>query len=292
MEQKSKLIIPVYLNQKVVFDLLAIIEDGFSQIRSIEKNEDKKDTIGSEIEGSIGTGNAFGLFGLKLGAKLSGSNSQQEQQKVSEERVHTPTSLFAKLLDHLDEKQFINDLSSIDDLNHMETGSFVRIKGTISVNPLIKTFDSMYHMINLISSISGKGSGNTSSGDMKKVSEQIKKFSEGMKVAGLIDLLQKNKNGFDAVSQADIRYFENENIGILENGEYTIVGKVINIVTGGTETINLLRNTSLSLAGDVIIDQMLASFQTEEIKKSGINIPSIRSRVNIGVLLIPIAIYA
>lgn len=286
------LILPVYLNQKVVFDLLAIIENGFSQIRSIEKKENNEDSLDSEIESSIGTGNTFGLFGLKLGAKLKGSNTQQDQQTVSEERIHTPTSLFEKLLEHLEDNGLLKDVSKESDIKLMETGDFIRVKGTVSVNPLIKAFDSMYHMINMVASISGKGSGNNSSGDIKKVSDQIKKFNDNMKVTGLIDLLQRNENGFDAVSQADIRFFENENIGILENGEYTVIGKVIKIATEDTEPINLLRNTSLSAAGDLLIDQMLSGFQTEDIKKSGINIPRITSSVQKGILIIPIAIYA
>lgn len=288
----KNMILPVYLNQKVVFDLLAIIENGFTQIRSIEKKEKTEGLVESEIESSIGTGNTFGLFGLKLGAKLKGSNAQEDQQTVSEERIHTPTSLFEKLLVHLEENSLIKDVFNETDFKIIETGNFVRIKGTISVNPLIKAFDSMYHMINMISSMNVKGSGNSSSGDIKKTTEQIKKFIDNMKVTGLIDLLQRNENGFDAVSQADIRFFENENVGILENGEYTVIGKVIKIVTEETEPINLLRNTSLSAAGDLLIDQLLAGFQTDEIKRTGINISSIRSRVKTGILLIPIAIYA
>jgi hypothetical protein len=288
----KNMILPVYLNQKVVFDLLAIIENGFTQIRSIEKKENKEGVVESEIDSSIGTGNTFGLFGLKLGAKLKGSNAQQDQQTVSEERIHTPTSLFEKLLVHLEENSLIKDVLDESDFKVIETGDFVRIKGTISVNPLIKAFDSMYHMINMISSMNVKGSGNSSSGDIKRTTEQIKKFNDNMKVTGLIDLLQRNKNGFDAVSQADIRFFENENVGILENGEYTVIGKVIKIVTDETEPINLLRNTSLSAAGDTIIDQLLAGFQTDEIRRTGMNIPSIKSRVKTGILLIPIAIYA
>jgi hypothetical protein len=292
MENKKSMILPVYLNQKAVFDFLAIIEDGFTQIRSVERKENSENMIGSQVESSIGTGNAFGLFSLKLGAKLKGNNTQQDQQIVSEERIHTPTSLFAKLLLHLEENNLLKDVSCVSDFDKIETGNFLRIKGIISVNPLIKAFDSMFHMINMISSMNVKGAGGTSASEIKKTTEQIKKFNENMKVAGLIDLLQRNANGFDAVSQADIRFFENENIGILENGEYTVIGKVIKVATEETEPINLLRNTSLSAAGDLLIDQLLSVFQTEDMKKSGISIPAIKSRVLTGVLLIPIAIYA
>jgi hypothetical protein len=38
MDNKS-LIIPVYLNQKVIFDFIAIIEDGIAQIQTIKITE-------------------------------------------------------------------------------------------------------------------------------------------------------------------------------------------------------------------------------------------------------------
>jgi hypothetical protein len=125
-----------------------------------------------------------------------------------------------------------------------------------------------------------------------KTAEQIKKFIDNLKVAGLIDLLHKTEKGFDVVSQADLRFFENENIGVLENGEYTVIGKVIFIATGENEPINLLRNTSLSLMSDLIIDQMLAGFKSAEMGKAGIKLPLITSKISTGILLIPIAIYA
>lgn len=35
MMDKSKLILPVYLNENIVMDMLAIIEDGFSMVSEI-----------------------------------------------------------------------------------------------------------------------------------------------------------------------------------------------------------------------------------------------------------------
>ena len=37
-KEESELVIPVYLNEKIIIDMLAIIEDGFSQVRQIETN--------------------------------------------------------------------------------------------------------------------------------------------------------------------------------------------------------------------------------------------------------------
>lgn len=292
MATEKKLILPVYLNQKIVFDMLAILENGFTQIRSIEKKESSKGSTGSEVEGSAGTGNTFGFFSLKLGSSLKTSNAQQDQQKVVEDRVHTPTSLLSRLLEYLDENKLIKEISDLKDLSALETGEFVSMKGTISVNPVVKTFNSMSHMMDLVASFMPRTTGKSGTTDTtKQTVDRLKKLNEALQVSGLVDLLQTSPSGIAAISQADISFFENKNVAILENGEYTVVGKVIKIVNDSSESINLLRNTSLSAAGSELIDKMFLSFQSDEIKASGINIPHLKARIENGVLIIPIAIY-
>ncbi len=50
----KELCIPIYLNQKIVFDLLAVQEDGFSQLStlrtSISDSETTKNGVGASIE--------------------------------------------------------------------------------------------------------------------------------------------------------------------------------------------------------------------------------------------------
>ena len=38
---KNKLTIPIYLNTKIVFDMLATIEDGFSEVKNIQTSKSK-----------------------------------------------------------------------------------------------------------------------------------------------------------------------------------------------------------------------------------------------------------
>lgn len=50
---KDSLIVPIYINEKIVIDMLAIIDDGFSkvsQINSVENIDNiKKNTVGVDI---------------------------------------------------------------------------------------------------------------------------------------------------------------------------------------------------------------------------------------------------
>jgi len=292
LEIKNDLIVTVYLNQKVVFDLLAIVENGFTQIRSVERKERSQDSTGSEVEGGIGTGNVFGLFSLKLNTKMKADGQREENQSVSEERIHTPTSLFSKLLSYLEENELLREISKTEDLKTLNPGGFVKIKGTISVNPVIRAFDSMNQMMNMFASMVPKTPGKNNGDTTKKTMEQLKKLSDGLRSSGTIDLLQKNQGGVEAVSQAELKYFENANVGILEDGEYTVVGKVIKVVDQDSDPINLLRNTSMNAVGEAMVDQMFSYFDSEEAKNAGLDLPPLRVRISTGILIIPIGIYS
>lgn len=39
--EKNKLTIPIYLNTKIVFDMLATIEDGFADVKNIQTSKIK-----------------------------------------------------------------------------------------------------------------------------------------------------------------------------------------------------------------------------------------------------------
>ena len=59
--------VTTYLNQNVVFDLLAVIEDGLSQVTNLNvSNTDGKTTNGN-IDGEAG----FGLYGIKTKIKAA-----------------------------------------------------------------------------------------------------------------------------------------------------------------------------------------------------------------------------
>jgi len=62
--------IPIYLNQRVVFDMLASIEDGFSQFSTISTSSEKSSLSSGEASAEIGTSNVFAFLGVKLRGAL------------------------------------------------------------------------------------------------------------------------------------------------------------------------------------------------------------------------------
>lgn len=50
---KEDLCIPIYLNEKIVFDLLAIMEDGFSKVSELTTLQCKEKSIAGEAGSEI-----------------------------------------------------------------------------------------------------------------------------------------------------------------------------------------------------------------------------------------------
>jgi len=300
MEDNKKLIIPIYLNQKIVFDMLAILEDGFSNIRSVSKTTSSEGGVEGNIGGEIGFSNIFALLPIKLSGSIKGEKKGSRDETVNEERTHTPTSLFAKLLEILEYKKYIKKLNSFNDLKNIGTGDFVELKGILEKNPLISTLESFSRMMELAvifesgkSSQQGKGGGNKY--QAKTVVNQIEGMTNSLKTGGMIDVLcvvNNNDEEFCAVLQTYIDFYNNRNMNEIIDGEYTILGKVVKIVNDTNDSINLLRNTSLSMAKENLMNQMIEKLNSPNIEESGLEIPDIRTRIKEkGILIIPIAIY-
>jgi hypothetical protein len=101
--EHSDFAVAVYLNQAVVFDLLAIMEDGMAQVSTIRTSESKK----AGTKAGIGASNVFAL----LGVRLKGSLENADGREITQERVHTPLSLFAKVRTYLQKAKLVHDLT-------------------------------------------------------------------------------------------------------------------------------------------------------------------------------------
>lgn len=51
----DRLIVPVYINEKIVLDMLAILEDGFSMVSQIQSSERAESVDRKSAGGEIGT---------------------------------------------------------------------------------------------------------------------------------------------------------------------------------------------------------------------------------------------
>lgn len=277
-----------YLNQKTVFDILAVIDDGFTQVTNftISNQESGKNNVSGEA--TLGMKNAFGLFNFST--KLAGTRekSKTENDSSSGEKVHTPTSLFIKLLTYLEDEEMIKDIKKDSDLEYLKSGDFVRFKGQLETNPLISVLDSFIQLGELATLFT---SGNKRKKDDEIIS-QMKKVKGSLTQNNMLDLICKvNSSDVKAVIPVSLDYFFKENMNDIVDGNYTVFGKVVKVVVKEGDNINLYRNTGFKHFKEDKIDEMFSAFGNASV--DGFDIPDISSKINNpSLLVIPIAIYS
>lgn len=288
---KHNLDIPLYLNQKIVFDLLASIDDGFSKLSKLKTSSGMNGEIEGSVDAGLGNKNIFALLNINARGKTSGNKSEEKET----EKIHTPSSLFNGLKDRLYKEKIVKKIYNEDDFNKICTGEFVEIYGTLSKNPLISVMDNMANMIELMSSFSDNTGQKIKRKNLddNQMINQIRSFSKGLKSNDMMDLICKSSiNGFEfqGVLPVYMDYFFNQNMNELIDGRFKVFGKVAKVCFNEKEKINLLRNTSFTLIREKTLDDLFTSFNS--FNDENFNIENVKTIVESpSVLVIPIAIY-
>ena len=76
--EDEKLLVSIYMNQKIVFDMLAILEDGFSNLTTVQKTATSENETSKGISGEIGTSNIFAFLGVKFGGGVRKESGKSE----------------------------------------------------------------------------------------------------------------------------------------------------------------------------------------------------------------------
>lgn len=282
---KEKLTIPIYLNTKIVFDMLATIEDGFSEMRNVQtsKSVSSDEAVGADI----GTGNIFAW--LNIGVSANKKDSNQQDQTTTEQRTHTTVSLFQKLKATLDENNYIKR-----DSNEMKEGDFIEIQGVLKTNPLIDFLSNLKELIKLANAFDdNKGNNKSKARKMmedQKLNAQIDALIQGMQTNGKKDIICVTDEK-EVVINTDVNYFLNKSMSEITDGRYKVLGKVTKVCIDQDESISLLRNTAFSKLKldkmkefkELFNSQELSPFLGGEEIKSEIAAPTM--------MIIPVAIY-
>lgn len=217
---KDKLILPVYINEKTVIDMLAILEDGFSMVSQVNYTESQENGDSKKVEANVSTSST--LFSKLLKIDISGEFNAEKRQStgenVSKEKVHTIVSLFAKVRNYLVENKL---LKSNFNISNIQIGDFIELEGELQKNPLINYFDSfldLYRMANIFSEKSnttgGKQSGKGKSQKEDPILRQIKSFIGELKHSGTMDFILSDEKG-TAILSVQEQYLSIDNISEL-----------------------------------------------------------------------------
>lgn len=292
---KSQLMIPVYINEKIVLDMLAIIEDGFSMVSQVNVSQQQERQSEKKLDANVSTSSTLlsKLLKINLDAGIVHSSGSEQKEKVAKEKVHTNVSLLSKFRKTLEKEQL---LENSFDISKIKVGDFIEIEGELQKNPLIDYMDQLigvFHMIEIFSDEPELGKKKNTADNRKKdnkIFSQIKQFNNELKNSGTIDFVLSDQ-GKTVVLSVQEQYLANDNVSELLGGRFKVLGKVIGLRKSTSESIDLLRKTTLSILNDDTLNEMFSGFNSEDMKQ--FNLPELKTKINgPALIVIPIAIYA
>lgn len=296
----EQLMIPVYINEKIILDMLAIIEDGFSTVSQVSYTEHKESSSQKSLSGGASTEASLPfwskLFKIDLQGEISHTGNKENDKNTTKEKVHTNVSLLSKFRGFLIEKDILN---TEFDISKMKIGDFIEIEGELQKNPLIECLDMFNNVFNIANIFSEEPkSGNKTKTKVQKTNEQkiveqIKQFTDELKNSGTIDFVLSDKN-VEVVLSAQEQYLSNDNISEIIGGRFKVLGKVISVYKDSGKSISLLRKTPLSIFSEEMLNEMLSGFQNiDEEQQEQFVLPKLKTKIDSpAIIVIPIAIYA
>lgn len=291
----NQLMIPVYINEKIVLDMLAIIEDGFSTVSQVSYSDHKENSNAQKIEAEVSTSASIlsKLLKIDLKGELSHSGNCGETENTTKEKVHTNVSLLSKFRAFLTDA---NILKSGFDISNMKIGDFIEVEGELQKNPLINCMDIFVDMLRMADIFAEKPQLNAKTQSKAQKQQQdetmkkIKSFASELKHSGTVDFILSDSAG-TVVLSAQEQYLSNDNISEILGGHFKVLGKVIAICADKTESIDLLRKTTLSILPHDLLADMFLCLQNEDMKQY--NLPELKTEISgPAVIVIPVAIYA
>ena len=291
----NQLMIPVYINEKIVLDMLAIIEDGFSTVSQVSYSDHKENSNAQKIEAEVSTSASIlsKLLKIDLKGELSHSGNCGETENTTKEKVHTNVSLLSKFRAFLTDA---NILKSGFDVSNMNIGDFIEVEGELQKNPLINCMDIFVDVLRMADifaekpQLNAKTQAKAQKQQQDETMKKIKSFASELKHSGTVDFILSDSAG-TVVLSAQEQYLSNDNISEILGGHFKVLGKVIAICADKTESIDLLRKTTLSILPHDLLADMFSCLQNEDMKQY--NLPELKTEISgPAVIVIPVAIYA
>ena len=282
--KKENLTIPVYLDEQIVMDLIATIDDGFSEFYTIETTKNKG--IGTEVNAN-GQGKVLKLFKAKM--DLSHSRENTNGTKKQESKVQTVVSMFHNL------KQYLNQNGFIEKNNkEFKNGDFIELQGEFSINPLIdllNTFSNFFEMSGVINKAANTSKAKNKRTEALKdvqIESQIKGLIKVFETDGKIDVIcHSGDKTFIIPSKKE--FFTDGKGDVIRTGNFRMLGKIVKICSE-KENISLLRDTKIGKIKSSILDTAIESFNDPEIKNV-VDFEPVVTNYDNAILVYPIAIY-
>jgi hypothetical protein len=294
MEQQ--LIVPVYLNQRVVFDLLAMLEGGVSHVTRIGMLDETRDATQGRFGAEFGLTKALAaLFSIGVKGELSREAGSGSAVSRDEDRIHTPASLFFQLRNRLQDGGVLTHLKRD---REPKTHELVEFEARLTRNPLIQTMDSFVSLMEMADAFSDSSDASKTGQKKAKrqnsaIVQQMQAFRDKLSAGDSIDIVAEGIAGdYAAVITLERDYLNDPTMADLVDGTFTVVGKVTNVILQGPRGISLLRRSALTIMPPEIIEGMTNSL-AELGEKQSFNLPKLGMEVPPPAFqVLPVAIFA
>lgn len=291
-----QLLIPVYLNQRTVFDLLAMMQNGISRVTTLTMAETTRESADVRLRARFGLSQALAsLLRIDLTAQAGAAVGEEDMRSTSEERVHTPASLLYKLREMLLAKKAVSQ----DAPGYQPAvGQFVEFRTTLRRNPLVESLDTMVNMVEVWAIFFGESRGKQQKGqpagsEMRKIKTQMEAFRDSLKAGGTVDILGESLLcGHDSVITLEEEFLSDPTMADLVDGQFTVLGKVVRVVANGGNSISLIRKAAMGAMSPPALDEVFSHFQTAA-AEGNFRLPPPKWQVEGPAFqVLPIAIYA
>ena len=299
--QASDLPIALYLNQRVTFDLLAALEGGFAHVSTVQEASSQAQQSG--VQGGLGVSNPFALLGLSFGAKGHRDTGSTSSGVTTEELVHTPTSLFARLRRELIRQNLVKNIGAGQNgLQGIDPGDFVEIRGVLRRSPLMVVLNAICELAAMAEAFEGtpgsprpEGSRrqrgkSKQRGEASQIVKQVDTIAASIAALGSEDLIAEcGESRF--VLTTELVYFVDPTMNDVIDGTFRIFGKVARVVPEGADAgISLFRKSPLKNF-DGIVEELESAFAS--LPRAGFTGQTIETEIPPPTLqLIPIGIFA
>lgn len=179
MVKSDDLIIPVYLNQRIVFDLVAMLQGGIAAVTQVSQMQKISETTSAEGSGTFGLSKALSsLLRIDFSGKATGKTGGESKSTSSEERIHTPASMFIHLRALLREQGGL-----IQESQNMKpfAGNIIEFSAILKRNPLLEMFDWLIEGLELFKPFADPKSKGKQDADIQKMKKNMEYFVSTLK---------------------------------------------------------------------------------------------------------------
>lgn len=292
---QNELITPVYLNQRIVFDMIAMLQGGISTVSRITSSESNTLQNSQDYGASFGLSKALSsLIRVDLSAKAQSGESTNQDIHKAEERVHTPSSLFQSLRSDIAQKNALH----IDTPDYRPTiRDFVEFSVPVRRNPLIQMMDTFIQLIDITFTLQtgAQKKKQPQAPDQKSllsVKKQMSDFIADLKTGTTVDVVTDTlRCGYSSVITLEREYLNNPSMSDLVDGNFNVLGKIIRVISDSSKSISLLRNSAVGAMPKGVLKQLLDSLSSIS-DTTDIDLPQMNIEIQGPVIqILPLAIF-